>query len=313
MPPSRCLGGAALPLLLSLAAHAVVVLALYAWSGGREEGGAIPGIGVDTVTLKFEDGTPHGTTADPYPPPGGAEAEFAVSVSDPDPSPAPPMLPSAMPVISPAPAGSSEPRPLGSGEVTPLPNGRGSAITGGRESRDGTSQGRGLFPVGRHVRTVVFVLDRSLSMWEHGTWDLARAELLASLRRLPATTRFQVIPYNLQAEPLRVNQSSDLLTADPATLRQVAGLVLALRASGNTNHGRALCRGLQFRPDVLYFITDADEIGPDVVTEVTRLNRGGTVIHAVELSERRTDRPDSPLRRLATRNGGTYRQVAPRE
>jgi hypothetical protein len=163
------------------------------------------------------------------------------------------------------------------------------------------------------ARTVVYVLDQSLSMWEHGTLDLARTELLTSLGRLPATTRFQVIPYNLQAEPLCVNQSTDLLTADPATLRQVARLVMGLRASGNTNHRQALRRGLRFRPDVLYFITDADDISLEDVADVTRFNQGRTVIHAVELSERRSARPDGPLRRLAGSNGGTYRQVVPQE
>ena len=54
-------------------------------------------------------------------------------------------------------------------------------------------------------------------------------------------------------------------------------------------------------------------MSPEEVAEVTRLNRGRTVIHAVELSERRSARPDSPLRRLAECNGGAYRRVTPRE
>jgi hypothetical protein len=84
-----------------------------------------------------------------------------------------------------------------------------------------------------------------------------------------------------------------------------------LTPSGNTNHGQALRRGLLFRPDVLYFITDADNMDPAEVADVTRFNRWRSVIHAVELSERRSARPDSPLRRLADGNGGTYRQVIP--
>ena len=191
----------------------------------------------------------------------------------------------------------TEPRPSGSEGAAPLPDGRGSdpgPARGGAGA--GTGQGPGLFPVPPTARTVVYVLDRSLSMWEHGTLELARTELLASLHRLPATTRFQVIPYNLQAQPLYVNESFDLLTADPATLGRVEELVRELQASGNTNHMQALRRGLQFRPDVLYLITDGDQISLEEVDDITRFNQGRSVIHAVELSERRSARPDSPLR-----------------
>ena len=60
-------------------------------------------------------------------------------------------------------------------------------------------------------------------------------------------------------------------------------------------------------------ITDADDISLEDVADVTRFNEGRTVIHAVELSERRSAQPNSPLRRLAGSNGGTYRQVVPQE
>jgi hypothetical protein len=297
MSPSRGLGGAALPLLFSFSAHGLAVLALYAWCGGRGEAGPALHVTVDTVALWVEDPAPQGTAPQPDEPPGPAETEFLVSVADSASPPDPAPLVAAAPVLITGPAG---------GEGEPAEPSHGGA--GG-----GTGQGRDLFPVPATARTVVYVLDRSLSMWEHGTLDPARTELLASLWRLPAATRFQVIPYNLQAEPLRVNQSSDLLPADPATLRQVAKLVMELQASGNTNHGQALRRGLRFRPDVLYFITDADDISLEEVAGVTRLNQGRSVIHAVELSERRSPRQDSPLRRLAGSNGGTYRQVTSRE
>jgi hypothetical protein len=158
---------------------------------------------------------------------------------------------------------------------------------------------------------VVFVLDRSMSMAQFGALDAARAELLACLRALPATTRFQVIPYNGFAQPLRVGSETGLLRADAATLKQVSRLLAELRPSGGTDHPRALRCGLMLHPDVLFFLTDADDLSLSEVGELTRLNQGRTAIHVIELNGRLTTRPDDPLRRLAESNRGDYRRIAP--
>jgi hypothetical protein len=165
--------------------------------------------------------------------------------------------------------------------------------------------------VGPSARTVVYVLDRSLSMGFHGALARARREVLASIRRLPPAARFQVVAYNRDAEPLCLDGRSELLAPDADTLSRVAGAISALRASGGTDHGRALRRGLAFRPDVLFLLTDADEIGLDDVRGVTRLNARRAVIHAVELSG--AAHPDGPLHRLAADNGGAYRRLDPEE
>ena len=71
-------------------------------------------------------------------------------------------------------------------------------------------------------------------------------------------------------------------------------------------------RGLAFHPDVLFFLTDADDVSPDDVRMATRLNDHRTVIHAVELSASPA-RPDGPLHKLAAANGGTYSRLDPDE
>ena len=158
----------------------------------------------------------------------------------------------------------------------------------------------------RSARSVVYVLDRSLSMGPDGALDRARRELLASLDQLPAGTRFQVILYNRQAEPLRVAAQSGFLQADQPTRAEVARQLASVPAAGNTDHLRALRRGLLLQPDVLFLITDADELSDRDVLEATRQNDGHTVINTVEVGHRHTN-GDSPLHRLASRNGGTYR------
>jgi hypothetical protein len=156
---------------------------------------------------------------------------------------------------------------------------------------------------------VVFVLDRSLSMGIEDALGTARKELLASLAHLSPGTRFQVISYNLGAEPLCVHGSRDLLPADAATVEETTRLLVALQASGGTNHVRALQRGLSFRPDDLFLVTDAGDLSTADVEAVRRFNQGRTHIHAIELTRHASPREASPLARLAEANRGTYRRV----
>src|SRR5206468_2797235 len=109
----------------------------------------------------------------------------------------------------------------------------------------------------------------------------ARREVVASLRRLPPSARFQVVAYNRAAEPL---PPGSLLPATPDAIADAERALDALEAEGGDEHGRALCRALALAPDVIYFLTDADDLKPEEVAEVTRLNRQRVAIHAVCLS-----------------------------
>jgi hypothetical protein len=182
-------------------------------------------------------------------------------------------------------------------------------------SGDGPGKGNepSALEVGRTARSVVYVVDRSISMGFHGALARARREVLASLRRLAPGTRFQVIAYNREAEPLRINGQVGLLVVDANTVRQVAEAVSALPATGATDHGKALRRAITFHPDLIYFLTDADDVSLDDVRIVTRLADHHTIIHAVELNGGRTGRKDGPLHKLADDNGGTYRRLDPEE
>jgi hypothetical protein len=201
------------------------------------------------------------------------------------------------------------PRVLPRGSSPAMPRSAGPGSGGSGTSPGGEVPG-GLLDVPPAARSVVYLLDRSLSMGESDALARARGELIASLRRLPPATRFQVIPYNRQAEPLRVLGQVGLLPADEDAVREAERQVTALPASGSTDHARALLRGLALRPDVLFLLTDADDLSDRDVRDVTLRNQGRTAIHAVELS-RRAGRADSPLRRLAAANRGTYRCVPP--
>jgi hypothetical protein len=290
--PEKKLGGLrllAVPLSLSLTAHGLLVLVLWfspCRSGPVAQAISDTRIGLETCLL--DPGPPPA----PYPAPAPGELEMKVA-----PSFVPRMIEGPPPAQS---EGSGASPVLGSGR----PEGEGapgSPISRGTGSR--------LFLLPAMVRSVVYVIDRSVSMGPDDKLAVACQELLASLRRLPPSTHFQVIAYNLEAEPLVLNGQAGFLRADSATVEQVARLLEHLPPAGGTNHGQALRRGLALHPEVLYFVTDADELSSEDIQAAGRLNQGQTIIHTIELTRRRSRREDSSLALLANRNGGTFRQV----
>src|SRR5262249_52440834 len=132
----------------------------------------------------------------------------------------------------------------------------------------------GMFPLPSTVSSVVYVLDRSVSMGGNNKLGFACQELLASLRRLPSSGRVQILAYNTPAEPLVIGGRMDLLPAEPAILDEVARTLDKLVAAGGTDHVRALRRGLALHPDVLFFVTDADDLPLAQIDFVSRCNQG---------------------------------------
>jgi hypothetical protein len=170
--------------------------------------------------------------------------------------------------------------------------------------------GGGWFAGAASARSVVFVLDRSLSMGDFDRLKRARREVSAALRALPPSAAFQVIVYNGQAEPLlRTEDRRSLLPATPDLVACAAAALERLPASGGTDHARALhcALALQPRPELLILVTDAADLSPKDLEEVKRFNAGRTAIHVVEVGA------GTPAagERLARNNHGAYKRVTP--
>lgn len=170
-------------------------------------------------------------------------------------------------------------------------------------------KGGPIFPVPAAAKSVVYVVDRSGSMGERGRLSLARRELEASLRRLPDSTQFQIIAYNRRAEPLRLGGKIGLVPATPDNIQQAIRLLDELEPEGGTEHLPALQQAIRLRPDVIFFLTDADDLNPAEVRALTQLNSGRSAIHVVELTLENRDRLDMPMHQLASGNHGGYRAV----
>jgi hypothetical protein len=184
------------------------------------------------------------------------------------------------------------------------------SATGSGPAEVGPGNGSaGFLRVARPVRSVVYVIDCSMSMGgADRKFARARDEVLASLHELPAATMFQVIPFNSTAATLSLQGQRGLVAKSDAAVLEVARDLEGRKPKDGTNFYAALRCGLDLRPEVLFFVTDGEDLPSEVVRDATSRNKSHTEIQVVQLSIDPA-RPDSPLRTLATTNAGTYRHV----
>jgi hypothetical protein len=182
------------------------------------------------------------------------------------------------------------------------------SVQGSRVADPGLGTGTTtFFQIATDAKTIVYVIDRSASMGLNGCLAAAKRELLASLERLPSASRFQIIAYNRSAEPLRINGHSGPVFATPENKRCAALLLDEIGAEGGTEHLQALRRALVLGPDAIFFLTDTADLRANQIQAITSLNRGRSVIHAIELGRASGMRSDAPLYALAKQNQGCYK------
>lgn len=153
----------------------------------------------------------------------------------------------------------------------------------------------------------VYVFDRSASM-TGAPLNAAKAELLKSLDDLQKLHQFAIIFYN--QEPLAFSPRGDrpqLVFADEQGKNLAKQFVRGVIASGGTKHLDALKLALKMNPDVIFFLTDADQpaLLPHELEEIHRLNRGIS-IHAIEFGYGKYDGRRNFLVKLAEGNDGKH-------
>ncbi len=202
------------------------------------------------------------------------------------------------------------PGPLTAGQgIIP---GSGSGGGGGAGGGSGGGAGRGVGPGTQffgardHAHSFMYVIDCSGSMTTRNSLEIAKRELLASVSQLPPDAQFAVIFYNLQARMLRDSQGHPgLMAATAANKGRMQTQLAAIPPDGGTNHMLALRKALELKPEVIFFLTDAEDMTradvDEILTEV-----GPTHIHAVEFGSGTDLGQRSALGRLATKTGGTY-------
>lgn len=217
--------------------------------------------------------------------------------------------------VSLPPARASGASAAGGGPAPPA-DGNGAA-QGGRASLHDFRFGYGhtkLFGVAGEGYRFVYVFDRSGSMGGSGrsALEVAKAELLASLQPLESTHQFQIVFYNELPQTFALGgRSGRLAFANESNKQAAAEYVRGVGAMGSTRHEEALAMALGMFPDVIYFLTDADEpaMTSKELRRIQRLNGERTVIHAIEFGLGPGGHRENFLTQLARENGGEHRYV----
>jgi len=172
-----------------------------------------------------------------------------------------------------------------------------------------------LFGVESQGNNFAYVFDRSGSMGEPDSKPLraAKAELLRSLEALGDLQQFQIIFYNERPVLMQIAaQPGRLVFATKENKALAADHLARITAGGGTGHEEALSAALRFHPDVVYFLTDADEppLDGEQLARLRRLNDGLTKIHTIEFGRGpKRSAPGNFIEQLAKENGGEYRYV----
>lgn len=168
----------------------------------------------------------------------------------------------------------------------------------------------GVFGLQGEGHKFVYVFDRSGSMDGHGGAPLiaAKNELINSLQDLGQTHQFQIIFYN--EEPRIFNpsgQAGRLVFGTEQNKNLARRFVGSVTASGATRHVEALEMALRLGPDVIFFLTDADEprMTPQDLARIAQMNQG-TAINTIEFGTDARPESDNFITRLARQNGGQH-------
>ncbi len=186
----------------------------------------------------------------------------------------------------------------------PSAGGMATGPSAGRQSFGGGARVR-VFGVEGEGNKFVYVFDRSGSMGGSGRSPLneAKRELIASLQSLDAVHQFEIIFYN--DRPTRFNpagQPGKLPLATDQNKERARRFVGSIVAEGSTYHEAALLEAIKLQPDVIFFLTDADEpqMTAGQLAKIQSRARG-IAIHAIEFGLGPQRDPNNFLVRLADR------------
>ena len=200
------------------------------------------------------------------------------------------------------------PQTTGQGLIPGSGSGGGGGLGGGSGGGAGRGIGPGtqFFGARDHAHSFAYVIDCSGSMATRNSLDIAKREMLASVNQLPPDAQFAVIFYNLQTRMLSDPQGrKGLMTATTTNKARVQTQMETISPLGGTDHMFALREALKLKPEVIFFLTDADLMTngdvDEILTEV-----GSARIQAIEFGRGMVLGQRTPLGRLATTTGGSY-------
>jgi hypothetical protein len=198
----------------------------------------------------------------------------------------------------------------GLGLIPGLGSGGGGGVGVGTGPAQGPGVGYGttFFGAEARARSFAFVIDRSGSMAFQDALTVAKDEMMRSLRRLPAEARFAVVFYNHVPKRIEVGGSENLVPATESNKAQVEKQLDRLLPEGGTDHMEALRIAMAMKPEVIFFLTDADLMTYSDVNKLVQ-DELDVRIQTIHFSPGYDLPGQSPLKKLAVATGGSYRHI----
>jgi len=157
----------------------------------------------------------------------------------------------------------------------------------------------------------VYVFDRSISM-EGPPLRAAKTQLVKSLESLESLHQFQIIFFNHEPLTWDITRGQRRIAfATDRNKRLAEKFIRSVSASGGTYRRAALQLALRMRPDVIFFLTDADDPMPktDVARAIDNATRHATAINSIEFGNGPTRGFGNFLIQLARDTSGRYAYV----
>jgi Mg-chelatase subunit ChlD len=157
----------------------------------------------------------------------------------------------------------------------------------------------------------IYVFDRSSSM-EGTPLATAKQQLIASLDSLSSVHQFHIIFFNQQVRHSDLSGGGRRTAfATDRTKKLATRFVGGITADGGTDRYSALRAAIQMQPDVIFFLTDADDPMPaSELKDIAELTeRVGATISTIEFGRGASKPTRNFLTELARITGGQYGYV----
>ena len=157
----------------------------------------------------------------------------------------------------------------------------------------------------------VYVFDRSSSM-EGAPLATARQQLIQSLESLSSVHQFHIIFFNQQLRHFDLSGGGRRIAfATDRNKKMAARFVGGITADGGTDRFPALRAAIAMHPDVIFFLTDADDPMPaSELADIAEFNqRAGVAISTIEFGRGPAKQAKNFLTELARTTGGQYGYV----
>jgi hypothetical protein len=307
--------------MLSIAIHGAMIVALCVAMNPSQHGAPDGKRGSMGIVL-HRTNTNDGSNVDERP-----AVQQAVAIMEVQ---APPLLLASAPVAtseSEATQPETPPQPMNSTSGTPTtraklqpkqtkPSGKGSGRPTASAGIHGTSGTNGyaqvsVFGVQGKGSKFIYVFDRSASM-EGRPLAAAKKQLLESVQSLDSVNQFHIIFFNTRVQSLDISDGGHRIAfASDRNKKLAANFVGGITADGGTDRMNALREAINLAPDVIFFLTDADD--PMSASEMAELARANRRVQAsicvIEFGTKASPAPNDFLARLAHDNGGQYGYV----